>query len=239
MRKFVTIIIIIVSIGAGAMFIKAMLELEKEASNYLDSKQDSAVIKSTENELSNTQNTDTDTDSESKKSDTSGGDELDIRNKIYHLIDSSGLSDDIKAQPKLIIGELYEDLFNDLGLTDEEIDQFSDLTIISSAEKFKYDETNNNDSKIKELIGELYYEDYTGYNQTLSERIRVIEYKQRLELSEIPLLPQQQQNLIELMLQDCDTKCDENIIDNSIDFLDLEQVAVLEEYLSESSDSNH
>ena len=108
-----------------------------------------------------------------------------------------------------------------------------------ASSKFKYDETNNNDSKIKELIGELYYEDYTGYNETLSERIRVIEYKQRLELSEIPLLPQQQQNLIELMLQDCDTKCDENIIDNSIDFLDLEQVAVLEEYLSESSDSNH
>ncbi len=236
MRKFVTIIIIIVSIGAGAMFIKAMLELEKEASNYLDSKQESTVIKSINNETPNSQNTNTDTNLDGEKSDSN---ELDIRNKIYNLIDSSGLSEDMKAQPKLIITEIYEDLFNDLGLTDEEIDEFSDLTIISSAETFKIDETINKDSKIKELIGELYYEDYTEYNKTLSERIRVIEYKQRLELSDIPLLPQQQQNLIELMLEECDTNCDEIIIDNSVDFLDLEQVAVLEEYLSDSSDSKN
>ena len=134
MRTFITIVIIIISVTAGALFIKSMLELEKEASDYLDSRQNSTAKKSTEKAI---------TDTESDKSN------LDIDNEISgedaNKPDDDSISPEAsKDQKKLVVNTLYKDLFDELILNEEELDEFKILIVDSQVFTSK-----NYDSSLK------------------------------------------------------------------------------------------
>ncbi len=235
MRKFVTFIIIAVSIVAGAMFIKAMMELEKEASSYLDSKQESKDKESLEKAKSEP-NPQPDPAAGNTKS---AGEKIQIQTLMKTLLDDPNMPEDLKDQPELVINELYNDLFFDLILSEEQKTKFTDL-VLESANAGSDDKTStaeNLDNEIKELVGDLYYEDYKQYNNTLRKRTKVIHYKYKLASFNVPLMPTQQSSLLDVMLEDCEQECDKNILDKSGEFLDAEQIAALEEFLAASSDT--
>lgn len=227
MRKFITIIIIIISVTAGVLFIKAMLELEKEASDYLDSRQNSTAKKSTEKEI---------TDTESDKSN------LNIDNEISGE-DANKPNEDSKSpeaskdQKKLVINTLYKDLFDELILNEEELDEFKDLIVDSQVFTSKnYDSSlKNKDAKIIELLGEQDYEVYEEYNETLVHRMKIMQYKQQLALSDSTLSEEQETDLLNIML---DEGSDKNTLEESREFLDTEQIEVLEKFQNTSSNTD-
>jgi len=227
MRKFITIIIIIISVTAGVLFIKAMLELEKEASDYLDSRQNSTANKSTEKEI---------TDTESDKSN------LDIDNEISGE-DANKPNEDskspeaLKDQQYLVVNTLYKDLFDELILNEEELDEFKDLIVDSPVFTSKnYDSSlKNNDAKIIELLGEQDYEVYEEYNETLVHRMKIMQYKQQLALSDSTLSEEQETDLLNIML---DEGSDKNTLEESREFLDTEQIEVLEKFQNTISNTD-
>ena len=244
MRNFITIIIIIISVTAGALFIKSMLELEKEASDYLDSRQNSTAKKSTEKEITDTESDKSklnpDHDIVAENTNRPSDETLGKQAFIKKMFDDPNMSENLRNQPKLVLNELYDDLYIDLGLNEEDIDKFTDLIIEINASDSDNEEPNtrNIDDEIKELIGDLYYEDYNQYNKTLDKRIKVIQYKNQLASSNIALMPQQQDSLLNLMLEKCELECDENILDKSGQFLDTEQIEVLEKFQNTISNTD-
>ncbi len=227
MRKFITIIIIIISVTAGVLFIKAMLELEKEASDYLDSRQNSTAKKSTEKEI---------TDTESDKSN------LDIDNEISGE-DANRPNEDSKSpeaskdQKKLVVNTLYKDLFDELILNEEELDEFKDLIVDSQVFTSKnYDSSfKNKDEKTRELLGEQDYEVYEEFNETLVHRMKIMQYKQQLALSDSTLSEEQETDLLNIML---DEGSDKNTLEESREFLDTEQIEVLEKFQNTISNTD-
>ena len=227
MRTFITIVIIIISVTAGVLFIKAMLELEKEASDYLDSRQNSTAKKSTEKAI---------TDTESDKSN------LDIDNEISgentNKPDDDSISPEAsKDQKKLVVNTLYKDLFDELILNEEELDEFKDLIVDSPVFTSKnYDSSlKNKDAKIIELLGEQDYEVYEEYNETLVHRMKIMQYKQQLALSDSTLSEEQETYLLNIMLEE---GSDKNTLEESREFLDTEQIEVLEKFQNTISNTD-
>ena len=243
MRNFITILIAIISITVGIIYIKAMLDFKKEAAEYLENKQNSTSKESKENEMLNTQSDKSKLNPDhyivAENTNRPSDETLGKQAFIKKMFGDPNMSENLRNSPKLVLNELYDDLYIDIGLNEEDIDKFTDLIIEINASDSDNEETNirNIDDEIKVLIGDLYYEDYNQYNKTLDKRIKVIQYKNQLASSNIALMPQQQDSLLNLMLEKCELECDENILDKSGQFLDAEQIDVLEKFLRESADT--
>jgi len=178
------------------------------------------------------------------------------------MVDNNNEPEASKDQKKLVANTLYNELFIDLGLTEEEIDEFKNIiadTKMSGLYNNGSDHSNS-DEKIKELLGELYYEVYEEYNETLMQRMKIMQYKQQLALLDIILLELQESNLLSVMLEegkqtqlpdlskdpdhieqkikeisdnfsDNRAKSDKKILERALRFLDTEQIEVLEKFL--------
>ena len=278
MRKFITIIIIIISVTAGALFIKAMLDFKKEAAEYLENKKNVITKepksekfikaesgKSNPSKLNNTLEEGTKDEYVEQPFD-----ELYILNEDSEyiesinkkMVDNNNEPEASKDQKKLVANTLYNELFIDLGLTEEEIGEFKNIiadTKMSGLYNNGSDHSNS-DEKIKELLGELYYEVYEEYNETLMQRMKIMQYKQQLALLDIILLELQESNLLSVMLEegkqtqlpdlskdpdhieqkikeisdnfsDNRAKSDKKILERALRFLDTEQIEVLEKFL--------
>jgi len=178
------------------------------------------------------------------------------------MVDNNKEPEASKDQKKLVANTLYNELFIDLGLNEEEIDEFKNI-IADTKMSGLYNngsDYSNSDEKIKELLGELYYEVYKEYNETLMQRMKIMQYKQQLALLDIILLELQESNLLSVMLEegkqtqlpdlskdpdhiehkikeisdnfsDNRAKSDKKILERALQFLDTEQIEVLEKFL--------
>ncbi len=278
MRNFITILIAIISITVGIIYIKAMLDFKKEAAEYLENKKNVITKepksekfikaesgKSNPSKLNNTLEEGTKDEYVEQPFD-----ELYIPNEDSEyiesinkkMVDNNKEPEASKDQKKLVANTLYNELFIDLGLTEEEIDEFKNIiadTKMSGLYNNGSDHSNS-DEKIKELLGELYYEVYEEYNETLMQRMKIMQYKQQLALLDIILLELQESNLLSVMLEegkqtqlpdlskdpdhieqkikeisdnfsDNRAKSDKKILDRALRFLDTEQIEVLEKFL--------
>ena len=278
MRNFITILIAIISITVGIIYIKAMLDFKKEAVEYLENKKDVITKepksekfikaesgKSNPSKLNNTLEEGTKDEYVEQPFD-----ELYILNEDSEyiesinkkMVDNNNEPEASKDQKKLVANTLYNELFIDLGLTEEEIGEFKNIiadTKMSGLYNNGSDHSNS-DEKIKELLGELYYEVYEEYNETLMQRMKIMQYKQQLALLDIILLELQESNLLSVMLEegkqtqlpdlskdpdhieqkikeisdnfsDNRAKNDKKILERALRFLDTEQIEVLEKFL--------
>ena len=279
MRNFITILIAIISITVGIIYIKAMLDFKKEAAEYLENKKNVITKepksekfikaesgKSNPSKLNNTLEEGTKDDYVEQPFD-----ELYILNEDSEyiesinkkMVDNNNEPEASKDQKKLVANTLYNELFIDLGLTEEEIGEFKNIiadTKMSGLYNNGSDHSNS-DEKIKELLGELYYEVYEEYNETLMQRMKIMQYKQQLALLSIILLDLQESNLLSVMLEegkqtqlpdlskdpdhieqkikeisdnfsDNRAKSDKKILERALQFLDTEQIEVLEKFLN-------
>jgi len=279
MRNFITILIAIISITVGIIYIKAMLDFKKEAAEYLENKKNVITKepksekfikaesgKSNPSKLNNTLEEGTKDEYVEQPFD-----ELYILNEDSEyiesinkkMVDNNNEPEASKDQKKLVANTLYNELFIDLGLTEEEIDEFKNIipdTKMSGLYNNGSDHSNS-DEKIKELLGELYYEVYEEYNETLMQRMKIMQYKQQLALLDITLLELQESNLLSVMLEegkqtqlpdlskdpdhieqkikeisdnfsDNRAKSDKKILERALHFLDTEQFEVLEKFLN-------
>jgi len=279
MRNFITILIAIISITVGIIYIKAMLDFKKEAVEYLENKKD-VITKEPKSEKFIKAESNKSNPSKQNNSLEEGTkdeyveqpfDELYIPNEDSEyiesinkkMVDNNNEPEASKDQKKLVANTLYNELFIDLGLTEEEIDEFKNIiadTKMSGLYNNGSDHSNS-DEKIKELLGELYYEVYEEYNETLMQRMKIMQYKQQLALLDIILLELQESNLLSVMLEegkqtqlpdlskDPDhieqkikeisdnfsekrAKSDKKILERALHFLDTEQFEVLEKFLN-------
>jgi len=278
MRNFITILIAIISITVGIIYIKAMLDFKKEAVEYLENKKD-VITKEPKSEKFIKAESNKSNPSKQNNSLEEGTkdeyveqpfDELYIPNEDSEyiesinkkMVDNNNEPEASKDQKKLVANTLYNELFIDLGLTEEEIDEFKNIiadTKMSGLYNNGSDHSNS-DEKIKELLGELYYEVYEEYNETLMQRMKIMQYKQQLALLDIILLELQESNLLSVMLEegkqtqlpdlskdpdhieqkikeisdnfsDNRAKSDKKILERALRFLDTEQIEVLEKFL--------
>lgn len=278
MRNFITILIAIISITVGIIYIKAMLDFKKEAVEYLENKKD-VITKEPKSEKFIKAESNKSNPSKQNNSLEEGTkdeyveqpfDELYIPNEDSEyiesinkkMVDNNNEPEASKDQKKLVANTLYNELFIDLGLTEEEIDEFKNIiadTKMSGLYNNGSDHSNS-DEKIKELLGELYYEVYEEYNETLMQRMKIMQYKQQLALLDIILLELQESNLLSVMLEegkqtqlpdlskdpdhieqkikeisdnfsDNRAKSDKKILERALQFLDTEQIEVLEKFL--------
>ena len=267
MRKLITIIIAIISITVGALYIKAMLDFEKEAALYLKNKRNSITKEPKQKEpLEAKSNTAKQLNQETSKQNK---DSL-LEGSIFHIVfNNPNTPESLKDKPEVVADILYNDLFFELGLTEEEIIEFKHLII----GKRTLDSENHNsdivdkDEKIKELLGEQSHDVYKEYDETLIQRMRVLQYKQQLGLLDILLLDEQETDLLDLMLQEGmqtqlpylsgdpqnieqkikeipddffekRAESDKNILEKSRQFLDSEQTGVLEKFLNSASNAD-
>lgn len=278
MRNFITILIAIISITVGIIYIKAMLDFKKEAVEYLENKKD-VITKEPKSEKFIKAESNKSNPSKQNNSLEEGTkdeyveqpfDELYIPNEDSEyiesinkkMVDNNNEPEASKDQKKLVANTLYNELFIDLGLTEEEIDEFKNIiadTKMSGLYNNGSDHSHS-DKKIKELLGELYYEVYEEYNETLMQRMKIMQYKQQLALLDIILLELQESNLLSVMLEegkqtqlpdlskdpdhieqkikeisdnfsDNRAKSDKKILERALRFLDTEQIEVLEKFL--------
>jgi hypothetical protein len=221
-----TIVITVISITVGALYIKAMLDFKKEAAEYLDNRK---------NDITKEPKPEETLDTKSSISNHNIDNEIRGENTNKPTEDSKS-PEALKNQQKLVVNTLYKDLFIDLGLNEEEIDQFEDIIIESqmSDTEHKESNTNNKDEMIKELLGDLYYDVYEEYERTIIQRKKIMQYKQQLSLSNIILVEEQESNLLSIMLKQVS---DKKILERAKLFLDNEQIEVLEKYLNTNRNS--
>jgi len=278
MRNFITILIAIISITVGIIYIKAMLDFKKEAVEYLENKKDVITKgpkqekfikaesgKSNPSKQNNSLEEGIKDDYVERPFDESfipNEDSEYIESINKKMVDNNNEPEASKDQKKLVANTLYNELFTDLGLTEEEIDEFKNIiadTKMSGLYNNGSDHSHS-DKKIKELLGELYYEVYEEYNETLMQRMKIMQYKQQLALLDIILLELQESNLLSVMLEegkqtqlpdlskdpdhieqkikeisdnfsDNRAKSDKKILERALRFLDTEQIEVLEKFL--------
>ena len=122
-------------------------------------------------------------------------------------------------------------------LNEEELDEFKDLIVDSQVFTSKnYDSSlKNKDAKIIELLGEQDYEVYEEYNETLVHRMKIMQYKQQLALSDSTLSEEQETDLLNIMLEE---GSDKNTLEESREFLDTEQIEVLEKFQNTISNTD-
>lgn len=238
MRKFVTIVIIIISIVSGALFIKAMFELAKEASSYLESK----------NEIEKQDDSASKNDDETPTPDSQT--DLEINDKS-RTIENNSLADNrtYKEQQESVINKLYNDFFNDITLSEQEVDQLRDLIIASRSPEIMNSETKTQsvDDDINDLLGDYYYQSFKDYNTTVPMRLFVFGYQKRLTSDGQILTDEQEQELIELIIDIDNTRQNlknagievspnsaikQEIVDNSRAFLNDSQLEILQEYIN-------
>lgn len=128
-------------------------------------------------------------------------------------------------------------MFDELILNEEELDEFKDLIVDSPVFTSKnYDSSlKNKDAKIIELLGEQDYEVYEQYNETLVHRMKIMQYKQQLALSDSTLSEEQETYLLNIMLEE---GSDKNTLEESREFLDTEQIEVLEKFQNTISNTD-
>jgi len=227
MRNFITILIAIISITVGTIYIKAMLDFKKEAVEYLENKKDVITKEPKQQKFIKAE---------------SGKSNLNIDNEISGE-DANKPNEDSKSpeaskdQKKLVINTLYKDLFDELILNEEELDEFKDLIVDSQVFTSKnYDSSfKNKDEKTRELLGEQDYEVYEEFNETLVHRMKIMQYKQQLALSDSTLSEEQETDLLNIMLEE---GSDKNTLEESREFLDTEQIEVLEKFQNTSSNTD-
>ncbi|MFB3056497.1 MAG: hypothetical protein ACE1ZQ_04955, partial [Ignavibacteriaceae bacterium] len=93
----------------------------------------------------------------------------------------------------------------------------------------------NNDAKIIELLGDQDYEVYEEFNETLVHRMKIMQYKQQLALSDSTLSEEQETYLLNIMLEE---GSDKNTLEESREFLDTEQIEVLEKFQNTISNTD-
>lgn len=253
MRNFITILIAIISITVGAIYIKAMLDFKKEAVEYLENKKDVITKepkqqkfikaesgKSNPSKQNNSLEEGTKDDYVEQPFDESyilNEDSEYIGSIINKMVDNNKEPEASKNQKKLIVSTLYNDLFTQLVLNEEELDEFKDLIVDSPVFTSKnYDSSlKNKDAKIIELLGEQDYEVYEEYNETLVHRMKIMQYKQQLALSDSTLSEEQETDLLNIMLEE---GSDKNTLEESREFLDTEQIEVLEKFQNTISNTD-
>ncbi len=204
-----------------------MLDFKKEAVEYLENKKDVITKEPKQQKFIKAE---------------SGKSNLNIDNEISGE-DANKPNEDSKSpeaskdQKKLVVNTLYKDLFDELILNEEELDEFKDLIVDSQVFTSKnYDSSlKNKDAKIIELLGEQDYEVYEEYNETLVHRMKIMQYQQQLALSDSTLSEEQETDLLNIML---DEGSDKNTLDESREFLDTEQIEVFEKFQNTISNTD-
>jgi hypothetical protein len=236
MWKLMTIVITVISITVGALYIKAMLDFKKEAAEYLDNKKNDITKEPKPEETLNTK---------SSISNHNIDNEISGENTNKPNEDSKP-PEALKDRQKLVVNTLYKDLFYELILNEEELDEFKDLIIdsLTSDMNISNSHFDNKEAKIKEFLGEQDYESYKQYNKTLIHRVNIILYKRQLALSNMTLSEEQETQLLEIMIEeskdalisdfDNDSKIIEHRTPEPTDNL-LEQIAESNKNILESS----
>ncbi|MCH7927187.1 MAG: hypothetical protein IID03_04285 [Candidatus Dadabacteria bacterium] len=204
-----------------------MLDFKKEAVEYLENKKDVITKEPKQQKFIKAE---------------SGKSNLNIDNEISGE-DANKPNEDskspeaLKDQQYLVVNTLYKDLFDELILNEEELDEFKDLIVDSQVFTSKnYDSSlKNKDAKIIELLGEQDYEVYEEYNETLVHRMKIMQYKQQLALSDSTLSEEQETDLLNIMLEE---GSDKNTLEESREFLDTEQIEVLEKFQNTISNTD-
>ena len=204
-----------------------MLDFKKEAVEYLENKKDVITKEPKQQKFIKAE---------------SGKSNLNIDNEISGE-DANKPNEDskspeaLKDQQYLVVNTLYKDLFDELILNEEELDEFKDLIVDSPVFTSKnYDSSlKNKDAKIIELLGEQDYEVYEEYNETLVHRMKIMQYKQQLALSDSTLSEEQETDLLNIMLEE---GSDKNTLEESREFLDTEQIEVLEKFQNTISNTD-
>lgn len=204
-----------------------MLDFKKEAVEYLENKKDVITKEPKQQKFIKAE---------------SGKSNLNIDNEISGE-DANKPNEDskspeaLKDQQYLVVNTLYKDLFDELILNEEELDEFKDLIVDSPVFTSKnYDSSlKNKDAKIIELLGEQDYEVYEEYNETLVHRMKIMQYKQQLALSDSTLSEEQETDLLNIML---DEGSDKNTLEESREFLDTEQIEVFEKFQNTISNTD-
>lgn len=204
-----------------------MLDFKKEAVEYLENKKDVITKEPKQQKFIKAE---------------SGKSNLNIDNEISGE-DANKPNEDskspeaLKDQQYLVVNTLYKDLFDELILNEEELDEFKDLIVDSQVFTSKnYDSSlKNKDAKIIELLGEQDYEVYEEYNETLVHRMKIMQYQQQLALSDSTLSEEQETDLLNIMLEE---GSDKNTLEESREFLDTEQIEVLEKFQNTISNTD-
>lgn len=204
-----------------------MLDFKKEAVEYLENKKDVITKEPKQQKFIKAE---------------SGKSNLNIDNEISGE-DANKPNEDskspeaLKDQQYLVVNTLYKDLFDELILNEEELDEFKDLIVDSPVFTSKnYDSSlKNKDAKIIELLGEQDYEVYEEYNETLVHRMKIMQYQQQLALSDSTLSEEQETDLLNIMLEE---GSDKNTLEESREFLDTEQIEVLEKFQNTISNTD-
>ncbi len=130
----------------------------------------------------------------------------------------------IREQQKVVLDMTYGGLFEELGLSEEEIDTFKDLLLDKQmsgmelgmslmegdidelqrqeiGEKIKQ-EQEKVDSEIKEFLGHDGFAIYEEYSKTIGERMMVDQFKRQPAISDNPLEAWQEDELIQAMVEE-------------------------------------
>ncbi len=204
-----------------------MLDFKKEAVEYLENKKDVITKEPKQQKFIK---------AESGKSNPNIDNEISGEDANKPNEDSKS-PEALKDQQYLVVNTLYKDLFDELILNEEELDEFKDLIVDSQVFTSKnYDSSfKNKDEKTRELLGEQDYEVYEEFNETLVHRMKIMQYQQQLALSDSTLSEEQETNLLNIML---DEGSDKNTLDESREFLDTEQIEVFEKFQNTISNTD-
>jgi hypothetical protein len=157
---------------------------------------------------------------------TTGGDASEqLGDYIAEMMKNPEMKEMIRQNQKTALDMLYGDIFDDLMLTDEEMEGFKDLLVEKQMaimelgiplmkgdmeeeeqkaieEKLKEAQAKIDD-EIKQLLGEARYEQFEDYNKNISDRMALGQYKSRLKtMGAEPLEKRQEEELLQVLKEE-------------------------------------